>query len=120
MEFQDKAITEMNDESFDSDEEREAIVEERQDMIREAIAQLIGPTEMSPEVMFHLEWLEKDIVDIKKEVTQFRAVVATVEGIRIDKIKEAIAETEEKVMKKVNFIEKLSESIQDRINECEM
>ena len=75
---------------------------------------------MSPEVMFHLEDIEKDLANVKKEVIQFRAVVSTVEDIRVDKIKEAIADTEAKVMREVSFISKYCSEVQDRINECEM
>ena len=44
------------------------MIDEKQDVIQEAIAQLIGPTEMSPEVMFHLEDIEKELAGVRKEV----------------------------------------------------
>ena len=59
-------------------------VDARQEAIQEAIAQLVGPTEMSPEVMFQLEDLEKDMKAIRAELDRFREVVATLQDLKVE------------------------------------
>ena len=49
---------------------------------------LLGPTEMSPEVMFQLEELEKEMKLVRDDVNRFREVVATVQDMKVESIQE--------------------------------
>ena len=74
---------------------------------------------MSPEVMFHLEDIEKDLKEVKDEMSRFRNVISTVQNIKIDVIREEIQNNERLIKREVEYVNKYCNEVQDKIDACE-
>lgn len=91
----------------------------RNKIIKEALGELIGPTEIAPELLMWIKEIQVEQKRVTNEVLSCRMQFKALEHLRLEDIKDELKDNEEKFKKHSSYLNEYVDAIQSRIDEME-